>query len=188
LGPDANRRAVSPRTKFEIARPGAPATSIVRPRLGSIRAGRLPAATFSPPDFPDLAPLIQVNGISWIPCLPAPSSPGKQVDELLTIDVEETFWSSRRSARVWLASIGLNRSEGPGFGSKQQDLENIVTGNIDIRYLEKRYSALENEISNARLRSPADDLRVADLRYRKLIIADEIEQHRRTVQRFDLAG
>lgn len=63
-----------------------------------------------------------------------------------------------------------------------------MTGNIDIRYLEKRYSALENEIANARLRSPADDLRVADLRYRKLIIADEIEQHRRTVQRFDLAG
>ncbi len=61
-----------------------------------------------------------------------------------------------------------------------------MAGNIDIRYLEQRYVALEKEIANALLRSPADDLRVADLMYRKLIIADEIEQHRRTMQRFDL--
>jgi hypothetical protein len=65
-------------------------------------------------------------------------------------------------------------------------LENIVARNIDIRYLEQRYLALEKEIANTLLRSPADDLRIADLKYRKLIIADEIEQHRRTVQRFDL--
>lgn len=58
--------------------------------------------------------------------------------------------------------------------------------NIDIRYLEQRYQALENEIANALLRGPADDLRVADLKYRKLIIADEIEQHRLTVRRLDL--
>lgn len=61
-----------------------------------------------------------------------------------------------------------------------------MAGNIDIRYLEQRYLALEKEIANALLRSPADDLRVADLMYRKLIIADEIEQHRRTAQRLDL--
>jgi hypothetical protein len=67
-------------------------------------------------------------------------------------------------------------------------LENIVASNIDIRYLEQRYAALEKEIANALLRSPADDLRVADLRYRKLIIADEIEQYRRTEQRFDLVN
>ncbi len=58
--------------------------------------------------------------------------------------------------------------------------------NIDIRYLEQRYQALEKEITNALLRSPADDLRVADLKNRKLIIADEIEQHRLTMQRLDL--
>ena len=58
--------------------------------------------------------------------------------------------------------------------------------NIDIRYLEQRYLALEKEIANALLRSPADDLRVADLKYRKLIIADEIEQHRLAMQRLDL--
>lgn len=58
--------------------------------------------------------------------------------------------------------------------------------NIDIRYLEQRYLALENEIANALLRGPDDDLRVADLKYRKLIIADEIEQHRLAAQRFDL--
>lgn len=58
--------------------------------------------------------------------------------------------------------------------------------NIDIRYLEQRYLALENEILNALRRGPVDDLRVADLRYRKLIIADEIEQHRLTAQRLDL--
>lgn len=61
-----------------------------------------------------------------------------------------------------------------------------MAGNIDIRYLEQRYLALEKEIANALLRSPADDLTVADLMYRKLIIADEIEQHRRAVQRLDL--
>ena len=72
------------------------------------------------------------------------------------------------------------------FGSKREDLENIVARNIDIRYLEQRYQALEKEIANALLRSPADDLRVADLKYRKLIIADEIEQHRLTMQRLDL--
>jgi len=61
-------------------------------------------------------------------------------------------------------------------------LENIVVKNIDIRYLEQRYLALENEIANALLGGP-DDARVADLKYRKFIIADEIEQHRLTAQR-----
>jgi hypothetical protein len=69
-------------------------------------------------------------------------------------------------------------------------LENIVTRRIDIQYLEQRYQSLEKEIANALLHSsaddPADDLSVADLKHRKLIIADEIQQNRRTVQRFDL--
>ena len=58
--------------------------------------------------------------------------------------------------------------------------------NIDFRYLEQRYLALENEIAHALLRSPADDLRVADLNYRKFTIADEIEQHRLAMKRSDL--
>jgi hypothetical protein len=74
------------------------------------------------------------------------------------------------------------------FGSKLEDLEDIVAKKIDIDYLERRYLALENEIANALLDSPADDLTVADLKYRKLIIADEIERHRRTVERFDLVN
>jgi len=74
------------------------------------------------------------------------------------------------------------------FGSKLQDLENIVVSKIDIHYLEQRYLALENEIENALLYSPTDDLRVADLKYRKLIIADEIQQNRRQVERFDLVN
>ncbi|WP_291685749.1 DUF465 domain-containing protein [Bradyrhizobium sp.] len=58
--------------------------------------------------------------------------------------------------------------------------------NIDIRYLEQRYLALENEIAHALLLGPADDLRVADLKYRKFTIADEIEQHHLAVQRSEL--
>jgi hypothetical protein len=73
-----------------------------------------------------------------------------------------------------------------------KDLENIVTRRIDIQYLERRYSALEEEIANALLHSPADnpadDLTVADLKYRKLIIADEIQQNRRAVRHFDLVN
>jgi hypothetical protein len=49
-------------------------------------------------------------------------------------------------------------------------------------------TSLENEIENALLHSPTDDLRVADLKYRKLIIADEIQQNRRQVERFDLVN
>lgn len=94
--------------------------------------------------------------------------------------------SAARADGRCCALIGLDRCEGLAIGSKREDLENIVVRNIDIRYLEQRYLALENEIANALLRGPDDDLRVADLKYRKLIIADEIEQHRLAAQRFDL--
>jgi len=53
-----------------------------------------------------------------------------------------------------------------------------------IAYLERRYSALESEIENALRHSPTDDSAIADLKYRKLIIADEIQHNRRLVQRF----
>jgi len=51
-----------------------------------------------------------------------------------------------------------------------------------LNYLKKRYSELENEIANAALHN--HDMTVADLKYRKSIIADEIEHHRRLLQHF----
>ena len=53
-----------------------------------------------------------------------------------------------------------------------------------IAYLEQRYTALESEIADALRQSPTDDLTIADLKYRKLIIADEIQHNRRLVERF----
>jgi hypothetical protein len=55
-------------------------------------------------------------------------------------------------------------------------------------YLERRYATLEKEIENALRHSPADDLVVADLKCRKLIIADEIQHNRRLVERFSKLG
>ena len=51
-----------------------------------------------------------------------------------------------------------------------------------IAYLEQRYTALEKEIADALRVSPPDDLAIADLNYRKLIIADEILHNRRLVE------
>jgi hypothetical protein len=53
-----------------------------------------------------------------------------------------------------------------------------------ISYLERRYTALETEIADALRQSPTDDLAIADLKYRKLIIADEIQHNRRLVESF----
>ncbi len=52
-----------------------------------------------------------------------------------------------------------------------------------IAYLERRYAALESEIADALRQSRTDDLAIADLMYRKLIIADEIRYNRRLVER-----
>lgn len=57
-----------------------------------------------------------------------------------------------------------------------------------IAYLERRYQALEKEIANALRHSPTDDSAIADLDYRKLIIADELQHHRRLVERFGKRG
>ena len=51
-------------------------------------------------------------------------------------------------------------------------------------YLERRYTALESEIADALRQRPTDDLAIADLKYRKRIIADEIQYNRRLVERF----
>lgn len=53
-----------------------------------------------------------------------------------------------------------------------------------IAYLENRYLALEEEIEHALQVRPTDDLAIADLRYRKLIVADEIQHNRRLVESF----
>ena len=53
-----------------------------------------------------------------------------------------------------------------------------------IAYLERRYSTLESEIANALRHSPPDDSAIADLKYRRLIVADELQHNRRLVQRF----
>jgi hypothetical protein len=64
----------------------------------------------------------------------------------------------------------------------------IVT-QTTIAYLEGRHVTLENKIANALQQSSTDDLAVADLKHRKLMIADEILHHRRLVKRFGiLAG
>jgi hypothetical protein len=52
-----------------------------------------------------------------------------------------------------------------------------------ITYLEQRYTALEKEIGDALRQSPTDDMAIADLKYRKLIIAEEIQYNRRLVER-----
>jgi len=58
-----------------------------------------------------------------------------------------------------------------------------IMAQTTMAYLEQRYTALEKEIADALHHSPTDDLALADLRYRKLIIADEIQHNRRLVER-----
>jgi len=57
-----------------------------------------------------------------------------------------------------------------------------------VAYLEQRYTALESEIADALRQSPTDDMAIADLKYRKLIIADEIQHNRRLAERFSKRG
>jgi hypothetical protein len=56
-----------------------------------------------------------------------------------------------------------------------------VLAQATIAYLERRYLALEKEIENALHDSPIDHFAVADLKCRKLIIADEIQNNRSLV-------
>jgi hypothetical protein len=55
-------------------------------------------------------------------------------------------------------------------------LEDIMT-QATIAYLERRYQALEKEIAAALAQDPTNDLAIADLVSRKLIIADEIQHN-----------
>lgn len=53
-----------------------------------------------------------------------------------------------------------------------------------VAYLERRHTALEREIADALHQRPTDNSVIADLKCRKLIIADEIQHNRRLVERF----
>jgi hypothetical protein len=55
-----------------------------------------------------------------------------------------------------------------------------------IAYLEQRYTVLEKETADALRDGPTDDLATADLKHRKLIIANEIRDNRRLVEPLDL--
>jgi hypothetical protein len=70
------------------------------------------------------------------------------------------------------------------FHAMRPVLERTMAQTI-ISYLERRYTALETEIPDALRQSPTDDLAIADLKYRKLIIADEIQ---RLVEHFSKLG
>ncbi len=57
-----------------------------------------------------------------------------------------------------------------------------MTSRTTLHYLEQRHQALEKEIADALRHDPVDDAVIADLRARKLIIADEIQHDRRLVE------
>jgi len=63
-----------------------------------------------------------------------------------------------------------------------------IMAQTTIDYLERRYAALEKEIEEALHQSPTDDLAVADLKSRKLIIADEIQHNHRLIEHFSKLG
>jgi hypothetical protein len=62
-------------------------------------------------------------------------------------------------------------------------LERIMA-RTTIAYLEQRYAALEREIVDVSHLMPDEDVLIADLKFRKLVIADEIQHNRRLVERF----
>ena len=72
-------------------------------------------------------------------------------------------------------------------GITDATMSEITMAQTTIAYLEGRYQDLEKEIANALHQGPTDDPAVADLQYRKLIIADELQHNRRLVERFGKA-
>ena len=57
-----------------------------------------------------------------------------------------------------------------------------------IAYLEQRYAALEREIVDTSHLAPTEEILIADLKFRKSVIADELQHNRRLVERFASAG
>jgi hypothetical protein len=71
------------------------------------------------------------------------------------------------------------------MGNGDATISETMMAQTTIAYLESRYLALEKEIANAlHRRGSTDDAAIADLKYRKLIIADELQHNRRLVERF----
>ena len=57
-----------------------------------------------------------------------------------------------------------------------------------IAYLEQRYADLEREITDTSHLMPTEDILIADLKFRKSVIADELQRNRRLIKRFASAG
>ncbi len=55
---------------------------------------------------------------------------------------------------------------------------NHITIKAHLAELERRHSALEREIAEALAHSSTDDLKITELKRRKLILKDEIERVR----------
>jgi hypothetical protein len=53
-----------------------------------------------------------------------------------------------------------------------------MTIKADLAELERQHEAIENEIAEALAHSSTDDLKIAELKRRKLILKDEIERVR----------
>jgi hypothetical protein len=54
-----------------------------------------------------------------------------------------------------------------------------MTIKADLSELERQHKALENDLAEAMAHSSTDDLKIAELKRRKLQLKDEIEQLRR---------
>jgi hypothetical protein len=68
------------------------------------------------------------------------------------------------------------------FSSKDKAVSESLMAQTTIAYLERRYAALEKEIENALQHGPTDHLAIADLIYRKMIVAEEIKHNRRLME------
>jgi hypothetical protein len=77
---------------------------------------------------------------------------------------------------------------GPWSFTRSPTIVEGIVARATLAYLEHRYLTLEREIVDALRHHPADHFAVADLKYRKSIIADEIQHNRRLVERFACAS
>jgi hypothetical protein len=67
-------------------------------------------------------------------------------------------------------------------------LREPIMAQATIAYLEQRYAALEREIVDTSHLTPTEDILIADLKFRKSVVADELQHHRRLAERFASAG
>jgi len=67
-------------------------------------------------------------------------------------------------------------------------LQEPIMAQATIAYLEQRYADLEREIVDTSHLTPTEVILIADLQFRKTVIADELRHNRRLVDRFDSAS